>query len=76
MRSDSLIWSRCANTLSSEMSPTTERSVVAAMFCAAPEKFSTWTTLACASTTLKNVMKSIEIGALSLVIAVCFTISR
>jgi hypothetical protein len=39
-------------------------------------KSATCTTLASASTTLKKVMKSIAISALSLVIAVCFGISR
>ena len=40
-RSSSFICSRLASTSSSAMSPTTERSVVAAMFCAAPAKFPT-----------------------------------
>ena len=67
---------RLASTSSRLMSPTTDRNVVAAMFWAAPVKFATCTTLACASTTLKNVMKSMEMGALSFVIAVWCGISR
>ncbi len=43
-RSRLLISSRFASTSSSMMSPTTARSVVAAMFVAAPEKFCTFTT--------------------------------
>ncbi len=48
----SFICSRLARTSSRAMSPTTERRVVAAMFCAAPAKFPTSSTEACASTTL------------------------
>ena len=51
------------------MSPTTLRSVVAAMFSAAPAKFCTLTTESTASMTRWKTMKSIEIGALSFVIA-------
>ena len=51
-RRTSLISSRLASTSSSMMSPITERSMVADMFCAAPAKFCTWTTLAMGSTTL------------------------
>jgi hypothetical protein len=49
------------------MSPTTERSVVEAMFSAAPAKFCTLTTESTASTTRWKTMKSISIGALSFV---------
>ena len=51
-RSRLLISSRLASTSSSEMSPTTARSVVAAMFVAAPAKFETPMTDVAASNTL------------------------
>ena len=47
----SFIASRLASTSSSDMSPTTERSVVAAMFWAAPAKLPTSITDIAASTT-------------------------
>jgi hypothetical protein len=72
----SFMVSRFASTSSRVMSPTTERSVVAAMFCAAPSKFCTDTTDAAASTTLVNTMKSMEIVALSSVMADWCGISR
>ena len=51
-RSRLLISSRLASTSSSEMSPTTARSVVAAMLVAAPAKFETWMTDVAGSKTL------------------------
>ena len=51
-RSTVLISSRLASTSSSEMSPTTARSVVAAMLVAAPAKFDTCTTDVAGSNTL------------------------
>ncbi len=72
----SFICSRLARTSSRDMSPTTERSVVAAMFCAAPAKLPTETTDICGSSTLLKTMKSIEIDALSSVMAVWWGISR
>jgi hypothetical protein len=75
-RSCSFICSRLESTSSRLMSPTTLRRVVAAMFCAAPAKYCTRTTLATASMTLVKMMKSIEMVALSSVIAVCRGISR
>ena len=72
----SFICSRLASTSSSDMSPTTERRVVAAMFCAAPAKFPTVSTDIAASITLLKTMKSIEIDALSSVIALWCGISR
>ena len=74
--STTFIWSRCERMSSSAMSPTTLRSVVAAMFSAAPAKFCTLTTESTASTTRWKTMKSIEIGALSFVIPVWRGISR
>ena len=75
-RRTSFICSRLASTSSSDMSPTTDRRVVAAMFCAAPAKFPTVSTDICGSMTLLNTMKSIEIEALSSVIADWCGISR
>ena len=75
-RRTSFIVSRLDRTSSSDMSPTTLRSVVAAMFWAAPSKFWTAITDICASTTFVNTMKSIEIDALSSVMAVWCGISR
>ena len=51
-RNTVLISSRLAKTSSNEMSPTTARRVVAAMFVAAPAKFDTWTTEVDGSKTL------------------------